>query len=89
MYVYIYISRFLVTAQSWQLREPPGPDDSGRRAADPYALVGQIQRLFQNKLATYMEKTINWGPLFGSPYNRDHSILGSILGPLSRLPSRV
>ena len=29
-----------------------------------------------------MEVSKNWRPLFGSPYNRDHSILGSILGPL-------
>ena len=28
-----------------------------------------------------MGVSINWGPLFGSPYNKDHSILGSILGP--------
>ena len=29
-----------------------------------------------------MAVSIDWGSFFGCPYNKDHNILGSVLGPL-------
>ena len=42
--------------------------------------MGIMEKKMENTIMKYMGVSQNWGYLFGGPYNKDYSILGSILG---------
>ena len=44
----------------------------------PQLVIGLLGFILEADMAV----SINWGSFLGCPYNMDHSILGSILGPL-------